>query len=44
MNECDKKMYLLGKAPMHKALLAMGLPAMIGMMINAVYIWQMPTL
>lgn len=37
MNERSKKMELLGNAPIPKALLAMGLPAMIGMMINALY-------
>ena len=33
----NKKMELLGSAPIPKALLAMGLPTMIGMMINALY-------
>lgn len=37
MNERSKKMELLGNAPISKALLAMGLPTMIGMMINAFY-------
>lgn len=37
MNGHSKKMELLGKAPVPKALLAMGLPTMIGMMINALY-------
>lgn len=37
MNGQNKKMELLGSAPIPKALLAMGLPAMIGMMINALY-------
>jgi putative MATE family efflux protein len=37
MNERNKKMELLGSAPIPKALLALGLPAMIGMMINALY-------
>ncbi|NFP92104.1 MATE family efflux transporter [Clostridium sporogenes] len=37
MNERNKKMELLGSAPIPKALLAMGLPIMIGMMINALY-------
>lgn len=37
MNESNKKMVLLGTAPIPKALLAMGLPTMIGMMINALY-------
>ena len=35
MNEGNRRMELLGSAPIPKALLAMGLPAMIGMMINA---------
>lgn len=37
MNGSNKKMELLGNAPIPKALLAMGLPTMIGMMINALY-------
>lgn len=37
MNEQTKKMGLLGSAPVPKALLALGLPTMIGMMINALY-------
>jgi len=37
MNGSNKKMELLGSAPIPKALLAMGLPTMIGMMINALY-------
>lgn len=37
MNERNKKMVLLGKAPIPKALIALGLPTMIGMMINALY-------
>ena len=37
MNERNSKMELLGSAPIPKALLAMGLPTMIGMMINALY-------
>lgn len=37
MNEQKKKMELLGSAPVPKALLAMGLPTMIGMLINALY-------
>lgn len=37
MNARDERMELLGRAPIPKALLAMGLPAMIGMMINALY-------
>lgn len=37
MDSQNKKMELLGSAPIPKALLAMGLPTMIGMMINALY-------
>lgn len=37
MRERNKKMELLGSAPIPKALLALGLPTMIGMMINALY-------
>lgn len=37
MNEPNKKMALLGSAPVPKALLALGLPTMIGMLINALY-------
>ena len=37
MNGQNKKMELLGSAPIPKALLAMGIPTMIGMMINALY-------
>ena len=37
MNEPNKKLVLLGSAPIPKALLAMGIPTMIGMMINALY-------
>lgn len=37
MKEQNKKIELLGNAPVSKALLAMGLPTMIGMMINALY-------
>lgn len=37
MNGSNKKMELLGKAPIPKVLLAMGIPTMIGMMINALY-------
>lgn len=37
VNGHTNKMELLGKAPVPKALLAMGLPTMIGMMINALY-------
>lgn len=37
MNKPNEKMKLLGKAPISKALLAMGIPTMIGMVINALY-------
>lgn len=37
MSEQNKKTDLLGKAPIPKALLALGLPTMIGMMVNALY-------
>lgn len=37
MKEHNSKMELLGSAPIPTALLAMGLPTMIGMMINALY-------
>ncbi|MDE6739152.1 MAG: MATE family efflux transporter, partial [Lachnospiraceae bacterium] len=37
MNEQNRKMELLGSAPMPKALLALGLPTMVGMLINALY-------
>lgn len=37
MNSKNKKMELLGTAPIPKALLAMGIPTMIGMLINALY-------
>lgn len=37
MSTQNKKIELLGNAPVPKALLAMGLPTMIGMMINALY-------
>lgn len=33
----NKKMALLGSAPIPKALLALGIPTMIGMLINALY-------
>lgn len=41
MNNQNKKMELLGNAPIPKALLAMGIPTMIGMFINALYILSM---
>lgn len=37
MNIQSKKMELLGKAPIPKTLLAMGIPTMIGMLVNAFY-------
>lgn len=37
MDQCNNKIELLGTVPVPKALLALGLPTMIGMMINAVY-------
>ncbi len=37
MNNQSKKMELLGTAPIPKALLAMGVPTMIGMLVNAFY-------
>lgn len=37
MSECNKKTELLGCAPIPRALLALGLPTMIGMMVNALY-------
>ena len=37
MNEQNKKMELLGDTPIPKALLALGVPTMTGMLINALY-------
>lgn len=37
MDQPNKKMQLLGSAPIPKALLALGLPTMMGMLINALY-------
>lgn len=37
MDQCNNQIELLGTVPVPKALLALGLPTMIGMMINAVY-------
>lgn len=37
MNERNNKMELLGSAPIPKALMALGVPIMIGMLINALY-------
>ena len=44
MKERNNKMELLGNAPIPKALMALGIPIMIGMLINACIIWWMPTL
>lgn len=33
----SKKMELLGSAPIPKALMALGIPTMVGMLINALY-------
>lgn len=37
MNKQSSKMELLGNAPIPKALMAMGIPTMLGMMVNAIY-------
>lgn len=37
MNEQNKKMELLGNTPIPKALVSLGIPIMIGMLINALY-------
>lgn len=37
MNEQNKKIQMLGSVPIPKALLAMGIPTMLGMMVNAIY-------
>lgn len=37
MSETNKKMELLGSAPIPNALMALGIPIMIGMLINALY-------
>ena len=37
MDKCDKKLELLESAPIPKALTALGIPIMIGMLINALY-------
>ena len=44
MNERNNKLELLGSAPIPKTLMALGIPIMIGMLINALYIWWMPIL
>lgn len=37
MSSKNNKMELLGNAPIPKALMAMGIPTMLGMMVNAIY-------
>lgn len=37
MNEQNKKMELLGNTPIPKSLIALGIPIMIGMLINTIY-------
>ena len=37
MNERNNRMELLGSAPIPTALMALGIPIMIGMLINALY-------
>lgn len=37
MEKCNRKIQLLGSAPIPKALMAMGIPTMLGMMVNAIY-------
>ena len=37
MSQQNKKMQLLGNEPIPQALLAMGIPTMIGMLVNALY-------
>lgn len=37
MSQQNKKMQLLGSVPVPKALLAMGIPTMLGMLVNALY-------
>lgn len=37
MNKNNNKMDLLGNAPVPQALMALGIPIMIGMLINALY-------
>ena len=44
MNERNNKLELLGSAPIPKALMALGIPIMIGMLINALYNLWMPIL
>lgn len=44
MSERNKKLELLGSAPIPKALMALGVPIMIGMLINALYNLVVPIL
>ena len=37
MSSKNNKMELLGNAPIPKALISMGIPTMLGMMVNAIY-------
>ena len=37
MNKKNSKLELLGSAPVPKALVSLGIPIMIGMLINALY-------
>ena len=37
MSERNNKLELLGSAPIPKALMSLGVPIMIGMLINALY-------
>ena len=37
LSKTNNKMELLGNAPISKALMAMGIPTMLGMMVNAIY-------
>lgn len=37
MSKTNNKMELLGTAPISKALMAMGIPTMLGMMVNSIY-------
>ena len=44
MSERNNKLELLGSAPIPKALMALGVPIMIGMLIKPYIIWWMPIL
>ena len=44
MNERNNKLELLGSAPIPKALMALGIPIMIGMLSMHSIIWWMPIL